>query len=548
MPAKRCTEKNNSFQLWNETHYHHCNIQLPCANRWAPVKPLTLTTKFLIPVGAALAVVIAALIWVVSSAQIRSAKAAFNNRLTTLAVTSRFMIHSAAGTYCESHDMEFHRVVPGMIEGAGPAADFERDAMAAFEHEPSLTSRSLEYRKADGTPQLYVLAPAQLREECARCHAANGMDALKGSQVGDLVAAFGVSTSTAGLQRDVARMRLEAVVTGLAVLGVIGLIVAFFVRRSILRPLAALSGSIGRMAGGDLTVRAPVQSRDEIGLLAETFNGMVEQLNRALQGVESASARVASGSMELASSAEQMSRTVEETAKVGKGLQDAGRQVQANLRGLDANVAAMAENTQLTGTESERAVADTAQGTEAGLGTAREMGEIQAATTSIVQAVQVIQGIARQTNLLSLNAAIEAATAGSQGKGFAVVAEEVRKLAERCAASARSIEQIIARAQMAVAGGVASVGVAQERLETIRARISEVSNRVRDIGILGREQARTSSEVGQMMDQTARRLDQNAAATQQLAATVQQITATADELAKVADGLKDVVKTFKLRS
>jgi len=511
------------------------------------VGKLSLTARFLIPVGAALTLVIALLIWAVSSAQTRSAVQGFENRLTSLAITSRFMIHSAAADYCKTQDMTFHRVVPGEVQGTGPAADFERASVQAFQQDPALPSRSLEFRAEDGVPQLYVLAPAQIREECAACHAANGMDAFKDRKIGDMVALFGVSVSTAPLHRSVAHMRLTAGLIGLGVLAAIGLIVAFFVRRSIVRPLADLSGSITRMAGGDLTVQAPVRSQDEIGQLAGTFNGMVRSLNQALQRVEAASVQVASGSMELAASAEQMAQTVDETAKVGESLQDAGRRVQESLKGLDANVAAMAEHTRSTGAESERAVADTDQGAEAGRSTARQMDEIQTATARIAEAVSVIQGIARQTNLLSLNAAIEAAKAGTQGKGFAVVAEEVRKLAERSAAAAKTIEQILGQTHQAVAVGVTGVGSSQQYLEAIRARISEVSGRIREIAGLSRSQAGTSGEVGRMMDQTATRLDQNAAATHELSATVQQVTATADELAKVAEGLKAIVKTFRLR-
>jgi len=507
---------------------------------------LSLTTRFLVRVGAALAVVMALVIWAVSAAQTRSAERAFQERLTSLAVTSRFMIHSAAADYCNSQGMLFHRIMPGQV-ATGPTAAFERDALRAFEQDPALATRSTQYREADSTPRMYVLAPARLQDECATCHAANGMEAFKGMGNGALVGAFGVSIATADLHRDVNRMRLLAALAGVAVLVAIGVIVAVCVRQSILDPLTALSGSITRMAGGDLTVQAPVRSEDEIGRLAQAFNAMVGQLNRAMLEVERASAQVASGSVELAASAEQMGHTVQETADVGEGLRSAGRAVQDNLKGLDANVAAMAEHARSTGAGSDQAVADTSRGAEAGRATARDMEEIQEATGLIVQAVQVIQEIARQTNLLSLNAAIEAAKAGQLGKGFAVVAEEVRKLAERSAKAALEIEAIIQRTQAAVAGGVAGVAVTQGQLEAIRGRISEVSGRIREISGLSQEQARTSTGVGRMMDQTAARLDQNAAATQQLAATVQEITRTAEDLSRVAEGLKDIVKGFTLR-
>jgi methyl-accepting chemotaxis protein len=511
------------------------------------MKAMTLTFRFLLPVGTALALLMTVLIWAATAAQTSSAQKAFQEHLASLAITSRFMIHGSAADYCKSLNMEFHRALPGQVQGAGPAADFERRALQAFEKDPGLPSLTLQYEDAAGVPQLYVLAPAKLQDECTGCHTASGLDLFKGRRNGDLVGAFGVSIATSGLQRDMVNIRLLAAAIGLGVLAIIGIIVTYFVRRRILQPLASLSGSIEEMAHGDLTVQAKILGGDEIGQLAGTFNTMVHQLNKAMQDVDLASSQVASGSMELAASAAEMTHTVDETARVSEGLQDAGRTVQDNLKGLDANVAAMADQARVTGAEAEEAVLDTSRGTEAGTATARRMAEIQEATARIVQAVQVIHGIARQTNLLSLNAAIEAAKAGAQGKGFAVVAEEVRKLAERSAIAAKEIEQIIHQTQEAVAAGVASVGLTQEHLEAIRRQITGVTGRVTEIGGLSRGQAETSAGVGRMMDQTASRLDQNAAATQELAATVQEIAHTADDLSKVADGLKNIVAGFRLR-
>ena len=218
---------------------------------------LNLTARFLIPVGAALALVMVGLIGMVSAAQTSRAEQAFQDQLTALAVTSRFMIHSSAEDYCKSRNMVFHRALPGRSPVRGRQADFERASLQAFEQDPSLPSLSIQYQEAGRHPSMYVLAPAKLQDECTSCHAANGMDLFKDRKNGDLVGAFGVSISTAGLQRSVANMRLLSALIGLAVLAVIGLIVTYFVRRNILRPLTALSGSIVRMAQGDLTVQAP---------------------------------------------------------------------------------------------------------------------------------------------------------------------------------------------------------------------------------------------------------------------------------------------------
>jgi methyl-accepting chemotaxis protein len=174
------------------------------------------------------------------------------------------------------------------------------------------------------------------------------------------------------------------------------------------------------------------------------------------------------------------------------------------------------------------------------------MADIKQVTGQIVNAVSVIQEIARQTNLLSLNAAIEAAKAGAQGKGFAVVAEEVRKLAERSGGAAREIEGLILRTQEAVAGGVQGVDSTLASLSAIRERIDGVAESIREIHGLSRDQERTGQEVAAMMGQTTGRLAQNASATHELASTVQEIAKTSDELARVAEGLRAVVGSFKL--
>jgi methyl-accepting chemotaxis protein len=196
--------------------------------------------------------------------------------------------------------------------------------------------------------------------------------------------------------------------------------------------------------------------------------------------------------------------------------------------------------------ETQGAVAATARSSQAGEEAARGITEIREATGQIVKAVTVIQEIARQTNLLSLNAAIEAAKAGSMGKGFAVVAEEVRKLADRSRGAAGEIEKLIQRTQEAVDSGVQGVGTTLHSLQDIREKIGDVAGRFQQIGAAAKAQTDTSREVNILVDQNHAQLAQNASATHELSATVHEITRTASDLAEVAEGLRAAVSGFKL--
>ena len=255
---------------------------------------------------------------------------------------------------------------------------------------------------------------------------------------------------------------------------------------------------------------------------------------------------VASGATELSASAEQMSTTTHEIAKSGEMLHGATDSVASAIVQFLASVEQVAGNVKISADFTDEAVRATEEGATGSKDAGERMGRIRKATAKIASAVNVIREIAQQTNLLSLNAAIEAAKAGEQGKGFSVVAEEVRKLAERSRQATVEIEKLILETHEAVEGGFASVQTTTALMDRIQGMITKVAARVREIGMATREQSSTASEIAKRMEESAGEVGQNATATQELSATVQEISRTAADLARVSETMAVAVARFRI--
>ncbi len=306
-------------------------------------------------------------------------------------------------------------------------------------------------------------------------------------------------------------------------------------------PLVKIAAAMER---SDLSLTLDASSEDEVGALAGAFNRYNRVLRDAFRRFGSQSDQVASGSTELSSAAEQMSATTDELAKGNEGLRARTEQLASAITELTASIETVSDHAELSRKVSKEASEAAGEGTRVGLDTTRAMGEVRESTHRMVQAIGVIREIANQTNLLSLNAAIEAAKAGTMGKGFAVVAEEVRKLAERSQVSAREIETLISTSLGAVEAGERSVGSVVEQLEGIRTQAERAADTVLQITQACSEQARTAGEIAQVVTSVAAENAKSASASTQLASTSLEVARTAGDLARIAETLREEAGKF----
>ena len=276
---------------------------------------------------------------------------------------------------------------------------------------------------------------------------------------------------------------------------------------------AAVADSI---ASGDLTVAAkPLSDKDTLGIALEN---MLTKLREVVGQVNAAAENMSAGSQELSASAEQLSQGSTEQAS-------STEEASSSMEEMAANVKQNAENASTT----EKMAAQSAKDAEAS-GVA--VGKAVEAMQTIAQKINIVQEIARQTDLLALNAAVEAARAGEHGRGFAVVASEVRKLAERSQAAAAEIGTL----------SVDTVKVAQEAgamLAKLVPDIKKTAELVEEITAACREQDVGSTQINQAIQQLDKVTQQNAAASEE-------VSATSEQLASQAEQLQDTIAFFRL--
>jgi methyl-accepting chemotaxis protein len=303
---------------------------------------------------------------------------------------------------------------------------------------------------------------------------------------------------------------------------------------------------MGVVASGNLAVVSAGTGHDEIAKVRQSLHSMLQQFRGTIQGIHENSGQLASSALKLTASTSEISATSQEVSRSAEVQKSATERLALATTELSGSIADVARQIQQCEGKAQGTVTATDAGDEAGHATVAAMTQIRESTTAMATAVRVIQDIARQTNLLSLNAAIEAAKAGQMGKGFAVVAEEIRKLAERSGSAAKDVGLLIESSQASVDQGTSKVQATAEALGRIREQTLSLREMLAAIGHATQAQARTGQDAAAQVDQGAAEAARNASASTELSATAVEIEMEVHSLEKITNALVESVGRFKI--